>query len=232
MSSLRVIKAEALGHFSVDAKNKRHAIYSIDFQPGGPRLATGGHDSAVKLWNVEAFLNPGQGGAGTGDSLLATLSNHTKSVNIVRWSKDGKFLASGSDDCCILIYRHTPDGLVSAAFGSQTGSSKNKESWSRCAMLQGHTMDVLDLDWSPRGVLASASIDNRVLVWDCKTVGQGTQTIHTPMAALTVHQNYVKGCCFDPMGKYLVTCGSDNVIIVWDCDSWQPVFPTRASLNS
>lgn len=39
------------------------------------------------------------------DILLSTLSNHTKSVNIVRWSRDGYYLASGSDDCYILIYK-------------------------------------------------------------------------------------------------------------------------------
>ena len=27
-------------------------------------------------------------------------------------------------------------------------------------------MDVLDLDWSPRGYLASGSIDNKILIWD------------------------------------------------------------------
>lgn len=38
----------------------------------------------------------------------------------------------------------------------------------RCLTLQGHAMDVLDLDWSPPSMhlLASVSIDNKVLLWD------------------------------------------------------------------
>ena len=39
------------------------------------------------------------------DCLLATLSINSKCVNIVRWSRDGILLASGSDDNYILIHR-------------------------------------------------------------------------------------------------------------------------------
>ena len=169
---MRLIKAESIGHF--DAKKTRHAIYSIDFQPNGNRLATGGHDCTVKLWNTDALLQTGDAG-GTGetvegglgaeennaerakaeeDCLLATLSNHTKSVNIVRWSCDGQYLASGSDDCTINVYRHTPGGYNRTAFGQ---AAKTK-SWQRCTILPGHTMDGLDLDLSPKQHNASDSI--------------------------------------------------------------------------
>jgi WD40 repeat protein len=38
----------------------------------------------------------------------------------------------------------------------------------RCLTLQGHSMDVLDLDWSPAEMhlLVSGSIDNKIMVWD------------------------------------------------------------------
>ena len=221
---MRIVKAEAIGHFDRDTKQKRHAIYTLDFQPGGNRLATGGHDSTVKLWNTDSLLHAGGGADGPGDEdkadcLLATLSNHTKSVNIVRWSTDGQYLASGSDDCYILVYRFTPGSYSNSSFGQPA----NKESWTRCATLQGHTMDVLDLDWSPRQLVASASIDNRVLIWDCKDLcgAERVSHLHAPLRVLALHQNYVKGCSFDPVGKYLATCGSDNLIILWDCDTWE-----------
>ncbi len=148
---MQFIKPSIVGHF--DDRGKRHAIYTLDFQPGGHRLATGASDSTVKLWDVRDLMQastpvatsahtgrsndaeglsgregtvagtedstsapapaaaPAPAPAGSTDlskSLLATLSIHTKSVNVVRWNASGTLLASGSDDGYILIYRHTP----------------------------------------------------------------------------------------------------------------------------
>jgi WD40 repeat protein len=75
------------------------------------------------VWELAALL-------GTPDmcngALLASLCNHTKSVNVVRWSKDGQFLASGSDDCYILVYKLDSSGhsLSSQPFGSNTIQNK------------------------------------------------------------------------------------------------------------
>ena len=58
------------------------------------------------------------------DSLLAVIQNHTKSVNIVRWSRDGKYLASGSDDNVVLIYKHSQGMPSTQPFGRQAQKSK------------------------------------------------------------------------------------------------------------
>ncbi len=47
---MRIIKSEIIGHFSSDKKLQRNAIYSIDFQPGGNRLATGG--GGISDWAI------------------------------------------------------------------------------------------------------------------------------------------------------------------------------------
>lgn len=79
-------------------------------------------DSFVKVWKLSALL-------GTPDqcdgALQASLCNHTKSVNVVRWSKDGQFLASGSDDCYILVYKLDDSGhMTSQPFGSNSAPNK------------------------------------------------------------------------------------------------------------
>lgn len=145
-SCLRSSKDEEAG---ANVEKRMLPVYSLDFQPNSYRLATAGGDSCVKIWDTNLLLNKSQAKISDeslqSDSLLATLTTHTKSVNIVRWSKDGHHLASGSDDNYILIYKHTPGQASNQSFGSQTVA--NKESWSRCFTLQGHTMDILDLDW-------------------------------------------------------------------------------------
>lgn len=85
-------------------------------------------DCCVKLWNFDALLSTPKNAK---EALLATLSSHTKSVNVVRWSKDGKLLASGSDDNYILIHKFTPGAISNQSFGTTTNAVKNKETWSR-----------------------------------------------------------------------------------------------------
>jgi protein HIRA/HIR1 len=203
---VRLSRIDSVGHFDAK-KTTRHSIYSIDFQPNGGRLATAGGDCTVKLWNTEYLLSDQS--QSMSDSLLATLSTHSRNVNVVRWSSDGRFLASGSDDCYIIVYRYTPDAISTQPYGSNT--VKNRETWSRCFTLQGHVMDVLDICWSSRGILASASIDNNIMIWDLRSqidsVAQGntySPALISPYRVLSGHMSFVKGVAFDPIGRYLL----------------------------
>jgi WD40 repeat protein len=58
-------------------------------------------DATVRIWDLDCVTSSEE----SENVALAILSNHTKSVNTVRWSRDGTFLASGSDDCYLLIYK-------------------------------------------------------------------------------------------------------------------------------
>lgn len=165
---VRIIKPDVVGHVSTttgsDRKTvtrRRHAIYSVDVQPGAHRcsflcsmlgtithycyslihvwnrLATAGGDCSVRLWSLPTLLST-LADIIEKDSHLCSLTNHTKSVNIVRWSHCGKYLASGSDDTCVLIYHHTPGGVSTGSFGMQTKDAlPNIEMWSRCCSLHG-----------------------------------------------------------------------------------------------
>ncbi|KAJ1493012.1 WD40-repeat-containing domain protein [Baffinella frigidus] len=62
-------------------------VIAMAFAPDGERVATGGQDNAVVVWNT-----------GTGQALLRLLEQHTQPVCAVAFSGDGLKLASGSID--------------------------------------------------------------------------------------------------------------------------------------
>lgn len=185
-------------------------------------------DCSIKIWDISVILSipsvaitTSQVGETLQSSLLlATLTTHTKAVNVVRWSKDGKYLASGSADNYISLHMLQSSPGYASGFGQK---QKNLENWIRCYTLSGHSMDVLDLDWSPvlsNGALASASVDNRVLVWQLPLSSEqaSSSKILSPSHILTQHQSFVKGIAYDPIGKYLISCDSSNVVILWDSE--------------
>jgi WD40 repeat protein len=91
------------------AKEKKNngPIFSLDFHPELPLLATAGQDNEIKLWRL---AEPGAdykplassklaNGVGSEPSIeyLFTLVGHDTSVNGVRFSPNGECLASVSD---------------------------------------------------------------------------------------------------------------------------------------
>jgi hypothetical protein len=69
-------------------------VYTIHVQASGLRFATGGADGQVKVWSMAAVVDVQK--EKVGPLVLATLSDHSSTVNAVRFSKNGRYLASGA----------------------------------------------------------------------------------------------------------------------------------------
>eukprot|EP01031_Cornospumella_fuschlensis_P040757 gene40757-49704_t len=214
---MRLIHPSVIGHF--DAKGGRQAIYSLDLQPNSKRLATGGGDCHVRLWDMDLILaDPPP--ENLQDCLLASLTTHENSVNIVRWDPSGTLLASAGADNYILVHKQSTYRVSSNLSGD---SSQQKEHWIRCYMLQGHRMDVLDMSWGQHFTLATCSADNLVLIWDLSddnyNTSGGNNIVQSPVHILKGHKSHVKGVSFDPQYKYLASYSADHVLCIWDVDS-------------
>lgn len=118
-------------------------------------------------------------------------------------------LASGGDDKLIMIWRFSGQGSTSVF-----GGKSCVETWRCISTLRSHEGDILDLAWAPNSQwLASASVDNNVIVWDALK-------FPTIVAVLKGHTGLVKGVSWDPVGKFLASQSDDKTLRVWRTNDW------------
>ena len=67
-------------------------VFAVVFHPDGTRIASGGRDRAVRLWDVASGQE------------VAHLPGHTSYVWSLAFSPDGKTLVSGSGDASVRAY--------------------------------------------------------------------------------------------------------------------------------
>mmetsp|Transcript_13338 Transcript_13338/g.48556 ORF Transcript_13338/g.48556 Transcript_13338/m.48556 type:complete len:564 (-) Transcript_13338:28-1719(-) len=179
--------------------HEKKPIYSVDFSNVG-LLATGGADSLVTLWKPTKH----EDGLPSVEH-YTSLSYHTSpTVNIVRFSPNGKYLASGGDGGELLLW-HQAQG---PAFGEDEGEGPP---WKIFKVLRGHSKegDVFDVAWAPDSdYLVSASVDNTCIVWSIEK--------DKPIQVLSDHKHYVQGVAWDPRGKYVATQSSDRTCRIYN----------------
>lgn len=120
------------------------------------------------------------------------LRGHTKNVESVAFSPDGRTLVSGSRDKTIRFWNVT------------TGKQKKT--------LKGHQKSIDSIAFSADGrMLATASRDNTICLWDAIT--------GTHKKTLKGHTAAVNGAAFSPDGQTIVSWSNDRTIRLWDVDT-------------
>ncbi|EMR69589.1 hir1 protein [Eutypa lata UCREL1] len=131
----------------------------------------------------------------------------------VRFSPNGRYLASGADDKIICIYQLESGPPTIATFG--TNEPPPVENWKTSKRLVGHDNDVQDLAWSYDGsILVSVGLDSKIVIWSGHTFEK--------LKVLSVHQSHVKGITFDPANKFFATASDDRTIKIFRFTSPAP----------
>ena len=164
------------------------------------------------MWNMAPIRNESDESNHSVPKSLCEMSNHLGCVNSVRWSIDGKWLASGGDDAIVMIWQIKYQGVSKSSFGGTT-----HEQWGCLHMLRGHNGDILGVNWSlDQKYLASCSVDNTIIIWNAKDLPQ-------KVSSIAGHQGLVKGVTWDPVGKYIASQSDDRSVRIWRTSDWKEV---------
>ncbi|KAE9550855.1 hypothetical protein FO519_005936 [Halicephalobus sp. NKZ332] len=118
-----------------------------------------------------------------------TISGHTKAISCLKFSPDGKVLATGSADKTVRIWNPT-DGKIDKVIG-------------------GHKLGISDLSWTSDSRFIGTCSDDKTLKLFDISAGRCTRTLRG-------HSNYVFCCSFNPQGSIIVSGSFDETVKLWD----------------
>jgi WD40 repeat protein len=167
---------------------QKGAVLAVAFASDG-KLASGAADRSVVVWDLKAEWKLDRS-IGTGDS-NSPLADR---VNAVRFSPDGKSLATGGGE-------PTRDGEIKL-WQVDTGNLIR-------SFTNVHSDSVFSVDFSPDGkYLASGAADKFV-----KVIELGTGRI---VKQFEGHTHHVLGVSWNRNERSLASAGADNVVKIWD----------------
>ncbi|KAF3090554.1 WD domain protein [Orbilia oligospora] len=124
--------------------------------------------------------------------LKYTLTGHNGGVSSVKFSPDGKWIASVSADKSLRVW------------DSRTGELEQ--------IFEAHTAGISDVAWSPDSkTLATGSDDKTIRLWELKSGRM--------IRILKGHHNYVYCLNFNPQGNMIVSGSYDEAVRIWDIRS-------------
>jgi WD40 repeat protein len=198
-------------------------VWSLAVAPADDVVSVGSAAGAVHLHRLDA--ERAQGAVG----------EHRRGVRTVRFSPDGRALASGGADGRVCVWDTTSDGscnlpghgdeveaLAVSHHGTHlamTGTDhvvRVSDTVTRhvVATFSGHTDSVSSIAFSPSGDwLASAGADRTARVWHTRQPDQ--------VRVLTAHTDAVSSVAFSADGHRLATAGADRAVRVWEGPEWE-----------
>jgi WD40 repeat protein len=194
-------------------------IASLGFSRDGSRLAAGGLDGRVVVWDVEA-----------GKVAEAILENDSGPALGVAYRDEGRQLVIGHQSGLLKVWDQQPRVLLERHQAGEmtcfadavdgrllaTGDDMGRiRLWEAAALTeagmieQAHDGGVRTAAFSPDStLLASGGGDRRVVLWDVRS--------RRKLFAFPVEDQQILSIAFSPDGSHLAYCADNERIVVWD----------------
>lgn len=155
-----------VSQWQMEAVSPRDGAWGADWHPNGKRVAVGGRLGQIRIYDTEGL------------QVNSIAVGHDAAVDSVRWSPDGKWLASGSVDTTVRLWN---------------------ESGEQVHLFKGHTSTVHEVAWAPdSSQFASVCVDQTVRFWKPDGSRAGVTRLKTHLRTLAWH----------PEGTSVVAAGS------------------------
>ncbi|XP_077149662.1 periodic tryptophan protein 2 homolog [Ranitomeya variabilis] len=196
-------------------------MVALCYSPDGQHLVTGGDDGKVKVWDTSSGF------------CFVTFTDHTSSVTAVSVTANGQAVLSASLDGTVRAYslmryrnfrtftspRPTQFSCLAVDGSGDVVCAGAQDSyeiyvWSMQTgrlldVLAGHEGPISSVAFNPwKSVLATASWDRTVRLWDMTDSWKTTETLNLTAEALVV--------TFRPDGREIAVASLDGQITMWD----------------
>ncbi|KAI4889355.1 hypothetical protein NFI96_010282 [Prochilodus magdalenae] len=178
------------------AVNPKFVAIIVEASGGGAFLILPLHKAVHK--NMTEFTAV-CGLCGRIDKAYPTVCGHTGPVLDIDWCPhNDQVIASGSEDCTIMVWQIPENGLVTSMADP-------------VVVLEGHSKRVGIITWHPtaRNVLLSAGCDNMIMIWNVGT-GEAMITLED------MHPDVIYSACWNRNGSLICTACKDKKIRVID----------------
>jgi WD40 repeat protein len=160
------------------------AGWAIACSPDGSQIAAGGVKNVIDVWDPNH------------SRLLGKLRGHQAAVTSLRYSADGRWLASTSQDQTVQL--HSAEEI----------NTMPKGALEKSITLRGHSGDAMSAAFSPDGrTLATCGLDRTIRLWDMPT-GEA-------IGLLRGHTNHIHAVTFDSTGTRLASASWDKTARIW-----------------
>jgi WD40 repeat protein len=216
----QIAVATSLGSYVYEATSLARVAFfptkvpqtSVDFSPDGGRLASGGADGAIRIYELN-FRN-----------LLREIEAGESGITRVSYAADGRTIASLEEGSGTVKVWSTADGaLVRELEGGElatTGENWFYENGVRVESPSGGGMSMHDIAMSPDGRLLAAVTDRSLRLWDLSS-GKFITAVSLPTPAGAV--------AFSPAGGIMATAHWNGIVWIRDAGTGQPLRSFRAS---